>query len=92
VGILLAVAAIIDGAGRVRARAIAAFVACLGLTAAWAPQFRVRPFPDMQWPLWAARLEEKLDSGSREPFVIPSHPHPHFDIYLAPPTSTPGGG
>jgi hypothetical protein len=67
-------------------------VACVGLTAAWAPQFRVRPFPDMQWPLWASRLEEKLDSGSREPFVIPSHPHPQFDIYLAPPTSTPGDG
>jgi hypothetical protein len=80
--VLLIVAAIVDGARRVRTRIVAASVACLGLLLAWAPQFRVPPFPDLQWPLWAARLEQKLASGSREPLIIPSYPQQGFQIVI----------
>jgi hypothetical protein len=81
VAILLAVAGIVDGARRIRTRIAAASVACLALLVAWAPQFRVPPFPDLHWPAWAARLEQKVESGSREPLVIPSFP-PGYEIRL----------
>ena len=77
--LLLAAAAIIDGAEQVRIRVAATVVACAGLLFAWTSEFRVPPFPDRHWPLWAARLDQKLASGSREPLVIPSHPV-FFDI------------
>jgi len=80
--LLLAVAAIVDGARRSRTRVVAAVVACLGLVFAWGPEFRLEPFPDLQWPLWAARLEAKLASGSREPLVIPSYPQLGFQIVI----------
>jgi hypothetical protein len=82
VAFLIAVAAMVDGARRVRTRIIAASVACLGLLFAWGPEFRLPPFPDLQWPLWAARLEEKLAAGSRQRFVIPSHPQQGFQIVI----------
>jgi hypothetical protein len=41
---------------------------------AWWPTFAIAPLPDRHWPLWAARLEAKLDTGSREPLIIPMNP------------------
>lgn len=85
--LLLAAAALIDGATRAHIRAATAAAVCALLLFAWAPEFRIPPFPDRQWPHWAARLDEKLASGSRAPLVIPSHP-PFFNIaFDAPPTT-----
>jgi len=81
VALLLVAAGIIDGARLLRVRASAAAVTCAGLVLAWAPEFRVPPFPDLQWPVWAARLDRKLASASREALVIPSHP-PFFEIVI----------
>jgi hypothetical protein len=81
VALLLVAAAIIDGVERVRLRIAAALAACATLVFAWSPVFRVQPFPDLRWPYWAARLDEKLTSGSREPLVIPSYP-PYFNIVI----------
>jgi hypothetical protein len=86
VALLLVAAGIIDGARLLRVRASAAAVTCAGLVLAWAPEFRVPPFPDLQWPVWAARLDRKLASASREPLVIPSHP-PFFEIVIDVPPS-----
>jgi hypothetical protein len=85
-GLLLAAAGMLDGATRMRTR-ITVLVVCAGLLFAWTPEFRVRPFPDLQWPRWAARLDQKLSSGSPERLVIPSHPTPYFDIVFDSPTS-----
>jgi len=78
---LLAVAGFLDGAQHARTRVAVVAVACTGLLLAWAPEFRIPPLPDLRWPIWAARLEHKLASGSREPLVIPSFP-PTFEISL----------
>lgn len=83
--VLLAVAGVVDGARHRRTRVVAATVALAGLLVTWGPQLRVPPFPDLDWPAWAARLDAKRASGSREPLVIPSHPR-FFEIrFDAPP-------
>ncbi len=83
--LVLAAAALADGARRPRTRAVVATLALLALLGAWTPELRVEPFPNLQWPRWAARLDEKLATGSREPLVIPSHP-PYFELrFDAPP-------
>ncbi len=81
VALVLVAAGIIDGAQRARIRVGATVVACAALLFAWTPGFRVPPFPDLDWPLWAARLDRKIASGSREPLVIPSHPF-SFEIVI----------
>src|SRR5262245_982489 len=86
----LAAAGVIDGARRLRFRAVAIAVTCTGLLFAWTPEFRVPPFPDLQWPVWAARLDRKLAAGSREPLVIPSHPL-FFEIAIDRAPSPPPG-
>lgn len=80
VALLLVVAGLLDGARRARTR-IAALAAAAVVVAAWAPELRLPPSPDVRWPIWAARLEHKLASGSREPLVIPAYP-PSFKIVL----------
>ncbi len=82
VALLLLAAGIIDGARQVGSRVAASVVACTGLLIAWAPHFRVPPPPDCHWPLWAARLDRKLTTGSRERLVIPSCSPPFFDIVV----------
>jgi hypothetical protein len=86
VAILLAVAALLDGARRLRSR-VAALVACTGLLLAWGPEFPVPAFPDLRWPMWAARIEHHLASARSGPLVVPSHP-PTYEIHL---DGTPGG-
>jgi hypothetical protein len=84
--LVLAVAAIIDSARHVRTRAVAIAFACAGLLA-WAPEFRIPPFLDEQWPVWAAKLEKKLASGNRDPLIIPINPRPSsmdFDLGAIP--------
>jgi hypothetical protein len=71
--LVLAVAAIIDSARHVRTRSVAIAFACAGLLT-WAPEFRIPPYLDEQWPVWAAKLEQKLASGNRDPMVIPINP------------------
>jgi hypothetical protein len=89
IALLLLAAGIIDGTERVRTRVVAAG-ACAGLLFVWAYGFRIQPFPDLHWPLWASRLDEKLASGSSERLVIPSHPAPFFNIIVdASPAPTP---
>lgn len=89
VALVLIAAALIDGAQRARIR-VAAAAAYVGLLVAGAPEFRIAPLPDLHWPLWAARLDKKLASGSREPLVIPSHPARLFDIaFDSSPSPTP---
>lgn len=85
VALLLAAAGIIDGALRTRTQVVAVAVACAGLLA-WAPDFHVLPFTDLKWPLWAARLEGKFVSGTREALVIPVYPPP-FKIAFDSPTA-----
>lgn len=81
VALLLAAAGLVDGARRQQVRAAAAAIASAALLVAWGPEFRIPPFPDLQWPVWAARLDRKLASASPEPLVIPSHP-PSFEIAI----------
>src|SRR5207253_236929 len=81
IALLLLAAGLIGGAKRGPTRIVTA-VACFGLLVAWAPGFRIPPFPDLQWPVWAARLDEKLATGSRDRLVIPSHPAPFFNIVV----------
>jgi len=38
---------------------------------AWAPSFALPPLADLQWPMWAARLEAKVASGSDTRLTIP---------------------
>ena len=73
-GLLLLVASLLDGARRAWTGIATATVAGVGLLLSWGPGFRVPPYPDLQWPMWAAWLEQKVESGSREPLVIPSYP------------------
>ena len=81
VALLLAAAGLVDGARRQRVRAATAVISSAALLVAWGPEFRIPPFPDLQWPVWAARLDRKLASASPEPLVIPSHP-PSFEIAI----------
>jgi hypothetical protein len=81
IALLLVAAGIVDGATGAPTRVAAAAMIWAGLLFAWTPEFRVPPFPDLQWPVWAARLDDKLASGSRAPLVIPSHPT-FFDIVI----------
>jgi hypothetical protein len=74
VALLLAIARLLDGAQGSRTRTATTVVACTGLLLSWAPEFHVPPFPDLRWPMWAARLEQKLASRGREPLIIPSWP------------------
>jgi hypothetical protein len=83
VAMLLALSALLDGARPGRARGAVAAVACIGLVAAWGPEFRIAPYPNLNWPFWAARLEAALASGVPERLVIPSYP-PGFEIVLGP--------
>jgi hypothetical protein len=83
VAMVLAAAGVIDGARRRSVRVMAATITCGGLLFAWSPEFRVPPFPNLQWPVWAARLDRKVASGSGEPLLIPSHP-PFFKIAIDP--------
>jgi hypothetical protein len=84
--LLLLAAGIVDSARRQRARVAAVVVASAAFLLAWMPNFRIPPYPDLRWPLWAARLDQKLASGSREPLVIPLHP-PTFVIAFDSPGS-----
>lgn len=80
VAVLLALAAIVDGACRPRVRW--AGVAALAVVAfAWAPELRVARPPGVGWPVWAGRLEHEVASGSREPLIVPSYP-PGYEIVL----------
>ncbi len=85
-GLLLLVAGLVDGARHAGTRIAAAVVAGVGLLAAWGTQLRVPAYPDLRWPLWAARLEEKLATGNREPLIIPSYPVT-YEIRLDAPTA-----
>src|SRR5262249_23492172 len=38
---------------------------------AWAPSFALPPLADLQWPMWAARLDAKVASGSDTRLTIP---------------------
>lgn len=51
---------------RLGAVTLGAVVAC-----AWAPSFSLPPLADLQWPMWAARLEAKVASGSDTLLTIP---------------------
>jgi hypothetical protein len=84
--LLLVAAGIVDAAQRQRARVAATVAASAAFLFAWAPAFRIPPYPDLRWPLWAARLDQKLASGSLEPLVIPLHP-PTFVIAFDSPKS-----
>jgi hypothetical protein len=77
--VLLLVAVVIDQARRTAVRLATAVVAGLVLALVWVGQFRVAPSRDVHWQVWAARLEQKLATGSPEPLVIPSDP-PAFEI------------
>jgi hypothetical protein len=81
VALLLAAAGLVDGVRRPRVRAAIAVIVSAALLVAWGPEFRIPPFPDLQWPVWAARLDRKLASASPGPLVIPSHP-PSFEIAI----------
>jgi hypothetical protein len=89
IALVLLAAGLFDGARRSPTR-IAALAAAGLLAASWAPGFRLPPVPDLNWPLWAARLDRKLASGSREPLVIPSYPPRFFDIRFDAPASGSG--
>jgi hypothetical protein len=82
--LLLVAAGIVDGAQRRRVRVAATVAASAAFLFAWVPGFRIPPYPDLRWPLWAARLDQKLVSGSREPLVIPLHPSTFFIAFDSP--------
>jgi hypothetical protein len=67
--VLLAVI-VVDGLSprrmRLGAAALWAIVGC-----AWGPSFALPPLADLQWPVWAARLEAKVASGSDTRLTIP---------------------
>jgi hypothetical protein len=68
--VVLLVLIVVDGlsARRMRVGAVAlwAVIAC-----AWGPSFALPPLADLQWPMWAARLEAKVASGSDTLLTIP---------------------
>ena len=94
--LLLIAAGIVDAAQRQRVRVAATVVASAAFLFAWVPSFRISPYPDLRWPIWAARLDQKLASGSREPLVIPLHPATFFIAFDSPgprpPDLPPPGG
>jgi hypothetical protein len=82
--LLLLAAGVVDAAQRQQARVAAAVVTSTAFLFAWAPTFRIPPYPDLRWPVWAARLDHKLASGSHEPLVIPLHPAPFAIVFDSP--------
>jgi hypothetical protein len=72
--ILLALTVTVDGVHRAVPRAVLAGLVVTAIAWAWWPSIAIVPLADLQWPVWAARLETKLSTGSREPLVIPVHP------------------
>jgi len=71
---LLSVVVILDGLAA-RWPRVAASAACAVVVAlAWWPSFAIAPLPDLDWPYWAARLQAKLETGNRDPLVIPMNP------------------
>jgi hypothetical protein len=90
--LVLAAAAIIDSARHSATRVAAALVVgCIGLFA-WAPGFRIPPFTDYGWPLWADRLEHEIRDGTRDPLVIPINPEPYRIVFdPAAPLTRPSG-
>jgi len=68
--VVLLVVIVVDGLSprpmRLGAAALWAIVAC-----AWGPSFALPPLADLQWPMWAARLEAKVASGSDTRLTIP---------------------
>ena len=87
--LLLLAAGVVDAAQLQHTRVAAAAVASAAFLFAWAPTFRIPPYPDLRWPLWAARLDQKLASGSREPLVIPLHPVPFVIAFDSPRSRAP---
>jgi hypothetical protein len=71
---LLAITVTIDGVRMVAPRAILTALVGTAIAWAWWPSIVIAPLDDLHWPVWAARLETKLATGSREPLVIPVHP------------------
>jgi hypothetical protein len=66
---LICIAIVLDGLGTVTG-AFGTVLVCAAIAWAWAPSFSMR-YSDLHWPMWAARLEAKMSSGSDEPLVIP---------------------
>jgi hypothetical protein len=68
--VVLFVVIVVDGlsARRMRLGAVALWAVII---CAWAPSFALPPLTDLQWPMWAERLEAKVASGSDSRLVIP---------------------
>jgi hypothetical protein len=71
---MLCLVVVLDGIATRRLRTLATAAAYTIVMLAWWPTFAIAPLPDLDWPQWAARLQAKLDAGSREPLVIPTPP------------------
>jgi len=69
---LLCLVVVLDGIPKSRLRTLSTAAACAIVMFAWWPTFTIAPPPDLDWRHWAARLQAKLDAGSREPLVIPT--------------------
>jgi hypothetical protein len=61
---LLSICVTLDGLAKPRCRRLAIAGTGALLALAWQATFQIPPAPDMRWPSFAARLQEKLDSGS----------------------------
>jgi hypothetical protein len=72
--LVLSLVAAVDGIPSARGRAIATAMLAMLFVWAWGLSFPVRPFVDQGWPLWSARLENKLAFGTLEPLIIPMNP------------------
>ena len=71
---LLSIVVVLDGIGKRWHRLLAGTAVGLVIALAWWPTFAIAPLPDLHWPLWAARLQAKLDTGNRDPLIIPMNP------------------
>jgi hypothetical protein len=76
--LVLGAAGMIDAARRRRTGIV---IVTTALAVVWAAQFRLPPFVNNDWPLWADRLERKLASGSTERLAIPINPAPWKIIF-----------
>jgi hypothetical protein len=72
--ILLAITVTVDGVRGAVPRIVLPSLVVTAIAWAWWPSIAIEPLADLQWPVWAARLETKVATGSREPLVIPAHP------------------
>ena len=68
--VVLLMLIVVDGLSARRRRLGAVTLGTI-VTCAWAPSFSLPPLADLQWPMWAARLEAKVASGSDTLLTIP---------------------